>query len=84
MATNTMFAGVAGFQARLNWSSGRKSRTCRARRGRHPHPDSLPAAVKGVTAVIHLAAVFRTRDDDQIWTVNRDGLEGADGHLPRP
>jgi nucleoside-diphosphate-sugar epimerase len=36
-------------------------------------PGSLPAAVKGVTAVIHLAAVFRTRDDDQIWTVNSDG-----------
>ena len=36
-------------------------------------PDSLPAAVKGVTAVIHLAAVFRTRDEDQIWEVNREG-----------
>ncbi|GAA1736139.1 NAD(P)-dependent oxidoreductase [Luedemannella helvata] len=36
-------------------------------------PDSLPAAVQGVTAVIHLAAVFRTRDDDLIWTVNREG-----------
>ena len=36
-------------------------------------PDSLPSAVAGVTAVIHLAAVFRTRDEDQIWTVNREG-----------
>lgn len=36
-------------------------------------PASLPAAVDGVTAVIHLAAVFRTRDDDLIWRVNRDG-----------
>jgi UDP-glucose 4-epimerase len=36
-------------------------------------PETLPTAVLGVTAVIHLAAVFRTRDDDQIWTVNREG-----------
>ncbi|MFI7586810.1 NAD-dependent epimerase/dehydratase family protein [Spongisporangium articulatum] len=36
-------------------------------------PDSLPAAVQGVTAVVHLAAVFRTRDEDQIWAVNREG-----------
>ncbi|MEU5785135.1 NAD-dependent epimerase/dehydratase family protein [Micromonospora lupini] len=49
-------------------------------------PDSLPAAVKGVTAVIHLAAVFRTRDDDQIWTVNRDGtrnlIAAVEQHAP--
>ena len=36
-------------------------------------PGSLPAAVAGVTAVLHLAAVFRTRDEDLIWRVNRDG-----------
>jgi UDP-glucose 4-epimerase len=50
------------------------------------HPDSLPAAVKDVTAVIHLAAVFRTRDDDQIWTVNRDGtrnlIAAVEQHAP--
>jgi nucleoside-diphosphate-sugar epimerase len=49
-------------------------------------PDSLPAAVEGVTAVIHLAAVFRTRDDDQIWTVNRDGtrnlIAAVEQHAP--
>ena len=49
-------------------------------------PDSLPAAVKGVTAVIHLAAVFRTRDDDQIWTVNREGtrnlIAAVEQHAP--
>jgi Nucleoside-diphosphate-sugar epimerases len=49
-------------------------------------PDSLPAAVQGVTAVIHLAAVFRTRDDDQIWTVNRDGtrnlIAAVEEHAP--
>jgi nucleoside-diphosphate-sugar epimerase len=36
-------------------------------------PETLPAAVAGVTAIIHLAAVFRTRDEDQIWMVNREG-----------
>lgn len=36
-------------------------------------PDTLPAAVQGVTDVIHLAAVFRTRDEDLIWRVNREG-----------
>jgi nucleoside-diphosphate-sugar epimerase len=36
-------------------------------------PDTLPEAVAGATAVIHLAAVFRSRDDDQIWSVNREG-----------
>lgn len=50
-------------------------------------PDSLPAAVKGVTAVIHLAAVFRTRNDDQIWTVNRDGtrnlIAAVEQHAPQ-
>lgn len=50
-------------------------------------PDSLPAAVKGVTAVIHLAAVFRTRDDDQIWAVNREGtrnlIAAVQEHSPR-
>lgn len=50
-------------------------------------PDSLPAAVKGVTAVIHLAAVFRTRDEDQIWTVNREGtrnlIAAVERHAPQ-
>lgn len=36
-------------------------------------PDTLEAAVEGVTDVIHLAAVFRTRDDEQIWRVNLEG-----------
>ena len=37
-------------------------------------PDSLMRAVKGVSAIIHLAAVFRTPDTDLIWKSN---LEGA-------
>ncbi|MFJ8546631.1 NAD-dependent epimerase/dehydratase family protein [Streptomyces sp. NPDC093586] len=36
-------------------------------------PASLPRAVQGVTAVIHLAAVLRTPDPDQIQRVNVDG-----------
>ncbi|RFA17012.1 epimerase [Subtercola boreus] len=35
--------------------------------------ETLPATVAGVTAVIHLAALFRTREDDQIWKVNLEG-----------
>jgi nucleoside-diphosphate-sugar epimerase len=36
-------------------------------------PGTLPAAVGGVSTVIHLAALFRTADDDAVWRVNRDG-----------
>jgi UDP-glucose 4-epimerase len=36
-------------------------------------PDTLRAAVDGVTAIIHLAAVFRTRDEAEIWKVNLEG-----------
>lgn len=37
------------------------------------NPETLPAALDGVTDVIHLAALFRTSDDDAVWRVNRDG-----------
>ncbi|MDH6630331.1 UDP-glucose 4-epimerase [Streptomyces sp. LBL] len=36
-------------------------------------PASLPKAVEGVTAVIHLAAVLRTPDPEQIHRVNVEG-----------
>jgi len=36
-------------------------------------PATLPAALDGVTDVVHLAALFRTPDEEQIWRVNRDG-----------
>jgi UDP-glucose 4-epimerase len=36
-------------------------------------PESLAAAVNGVSAIIHLAAVFRTSDEDEIWKVNLAG-----------
>lgn len=36
-------------------------------------PSSLPNAVRGVSAIVHLAAVFRTQDNDLIWKSNLDG-----------
>jgi UDP-glucose 4-epimerase len=36
-------------------------------------PASLAEAVEGVSAIIHLAAVFRTQDTDLIWKTNLDG-----------
>jgi nucleoside-diphosphate-sugar epimerase len=36
-------------------------------------PSSLKAAVEGVDAIIHLAAVLRTPESGQIWKVNLDG-----------
>jgi nucleoside-diphosphate-sugar epimerase len=42
-------------------------------RGDLADPDTLPAAVEGVDVVVHLAAVFRTQDEDAIWRANRDG-----------
>ncbi|GLL02803.1 NAD-dependent epimerase/dehydratase family protein [Dactylosporangium matsuzakiense] len=42
-------------------------------RGDLDDPDTLQAAVEGVDAVVHLAALFRTRDEAAIWRANRDG-----------
>src|SRR6188508_2522039 len=42
-------------------------------RGDLADPDSLEQAVEGVEAVVHLAALFRTGDEDAIWRANRDG-----------
>jgi nucleoside-diphosphate-sugar epimerase len=36
-------------------------------------PESLTAAVQGVSAIVHLAAVLRTPDPDEIWKVNLEG-----------
>lgn len=36
-------------------------------------PASLRGAVERVTAIIHLAAVFRTHDEDLIWKSNLEG-----------
>jgi nucleoside-diphosphate-sugar epimerase len=36
-------------------------------------PESLAAAADGVSAIVHLAALFRTSDEDAIWRVNLEG-----------
>jgi nucleoside-diphosphate-sugar epimerase len=47
---------------------------------------SLAEAVRGVSAIIHLAAVFRTPDTDLIWQSNLEGTRGllaaAQAHAP--
>src|SRR5580658_6145160 len=37
--------------------------------------DSLKRAMEGVSAIVHLAAVFRTQNEDDIWRANRDGTK---------
>lgn len=50
-------------------------------------PHSLREAVTGVDAVVHLAALFRTTDDEAIWRANRDGarhlVQAVTAHAPR-
>ena len=36
-------------------------------------PTSLRSAVEGINAVVHLAALFRTDDQDAVWRANLDG-----------
>lgn len=49
-------------------------------------PASLAPAVKGVSAIIHLAAVFRTPDTELIWKSNLEGtrnlIAAAQKHAP--
>ncbi|WP_226583970.1 NAD-dependent epimerase/dehydratase family protein [Acuticoccus sediminis] len=49
-------------------------------------PASLAEAVTGASAIVHLAAVFRTPDTDLIWTVNLEGtrnlIAAASAHAP--
>lgn len=42
-------------------------------RGDLDDPSSLSEAVDGVDAIVHLAALFRTPDEDAIWRANLDG-----------
>ena len=42
-------------------------------RGDLADPGTLRTAVEGVDVVVHLAAVFRTDDEDAIWRANLDG-----------
>jgi UDP-glucose 4-epimerase len=47
-------------------------------------PSTLTDAVQGVSAIVHLAAVFRTQDTDLIWKSNLDGtrnlITAAEAH----
>jgi putative NADH-flavin reductase len=49
--------------------------------------DSLKHAVEGVSAIVHLAAVFRTQNEDDIWRANLDGtknlIAAAKAHAPQ-
>jgi len=42
-------------------------------------PASLVQAVDGVSAIVHLAAVFRTQDTDLIWKSNLEGTRNLIG-----
>lgn len=50
-------------------------------------PASLAPALVSVTAVIHLAAVFRTQDEALIWKSNMDGtrnlIKAVEAHAPQ-
>lgn len=47
---------------------------------------AIANAVEGVTAIIHLAAIFRTPDNDLIWRTNLEGtrnlITAAKAHVP--
>jgi nucleoside-diphosphate-sugar epimerase len=49
-------------------------------------PDTLPLAIKDVAAIIHLAAVFRSTDEELIWKSNLEGtrnlIAAAQEHAP--
>lgn len=97
-----LVTGVTGLVgARLLPRLAEDGHDCRAmvrRRGSAPHDvteviadlsdsESLAAAVRGVDAIVHLAAVFRTTDTDLIWKTNRDGtinlISAVQQHAPQ-
>src|SRR5690349_4174089 len=55
-------------------------------RGELSDPDALREGVDGVDAVVHLAALFRTDDEDAIWRANLDGtrhlVDAVKAHAP--
>lgn len=59
----------------------------RAVHGDLAEPATLRDAVEEVDAVVHLAALFRTTDDDAVWRANLDGtrnlLEAVRAHAPQ-
>lgn len=64
----------AGFQCRALVRRGKKAPAgVKAVDGDLFDPASLAHAVDDVTAIVHLAAVFRTPDADLIWKSNFEG-----------
>ena len=49
--------------------------------------ETLKLAVEGVSAIVHLAAVFRTKNEDDIWRANLDGtknlIAATKAHAPQ-
>lgn len=64
----------AGFSCRVLLRAGKACpQGVEAATGDILDPSTLPNAVRGVSAIVHLAAVFRTQDIDLIWKSNLDG-----------
>ena len=69
-----------------------RPRRCRRARPAYAATSATRArsaqAVEGVDAVVHLAALFRTADEDAIWRANLDGtrnlVEAVKAYAPRP
>jgi UDP-glucose 4-epimerase len=79
---------AAGFDCRaLVRNEGEVPDGTTAMKGDLFDPSSLRQAVEGVSAIIHLAAVFRTPDDDLIWKSNlvgtRNLIAAAKAYAPR-
>jgi len=76
----------AGMDCRVLVRPGRSAPAGSTAEGDILDPASLVDAVKGVSAIIHLAAVFRTPDTDLIWRTNLEGtrnlIAAAKMHAP--
>lgn len=77
----------AGFACRVLLRAGKSCpRGAEATTGDILDPSTLPNAVRGVSSIVHLAAVFRTQDTDLIWRSNLDGtrnlIAAAKAHAP--
>lgn len=68
----------AGFPCRVLLRAGKsRAEGIEAVTGDMLDPSTLANAVKGVSAIVHLAAVFRTQDADLIWKSNLDGTRNV-------
>ncbi|ALV27576.1 NAD-dependent epimerase/dehydratase family protein [Pannonibacter phragmitetus] len=77
----------AGFACRVLLRTGKACPAgAEAMMGDILDPSTLVNAVRGVSAIVHLAAVFRTQDTGLIWKSNLDGtcnlIAAAKAHAP--